>query len=82
MGAQLPPIAELQDHYGVRGLNTIRAAQQLLVEDGLLETRQGVGVFVVSDRPSRRQVDVLSELKAARRALDRAIGELEHGGPR
>ena len=46
-GDQLPSIASLMQHYKVPGLNTIRQAQQLLVDDGLLETRQGVGSFVL-----------------------------------
>jgi DNA-binding GntR family transcriptional regulator len=31
-------------------LNTIRQAQQLLVDDGMVETRQGVGSFVFAHR--------------------------------
>jgi DNA-binding transcriptional MocR family regulator len=34
-GDQLPPITALMEHYRVPGLNTIRQAQQLLVDDGL-----------------------------------------------
>ena len=41
--------------YRVPGLNTIRRAQQLLVDDGLVETRQGVGSFVL--RPFSGPVD-------------------------
>lgn len=39
VGSALPSIAALQTHYAVPGLNTIRQAQALLVEDGLIETR-------------------------------------------
>ena len=67
-GDQLPSIAALQEHYEVPGLNTIRQAQQLLVEDGLLETRQGVGAFVLRTDPRPRTVDVLAELREARPA--------------
>jgi len=76
-GQQLPSISTLQDHYSVPGLNTIRQAQQLLVEDGLIETRQGVGAFVLRTEPAPRPVDVVAELKAARAALTRAITVLE-----
>ena len=58
----------LMKHYQVPGLNTIRQAQQLLVEDGLDETRQGVGAFVLRTEPAPRPVDVLAELRAARAA--------------
>lgn len=74
---QLPSIAALQSHYDVPGLNTIRQAQQLLVDDGLVETRQGVGAFVLRTDPQPRTVDVLAELRAARSALTRAIAALE-----
>lgn len=53
VGHRIPSIAELQDEYRVHSLNTVRRAQQMLVEDGMLETRQGLGAFVtaVSARP-------------------------------
>ena len=65
------------EHYEVPGLNTIRQAQQLLVDDNLVETRQGVGSFVLRAEPVPRPVDLLAELRAARAALNRAIGALE-----
>lgn len=76
-GQQLPSIAALQEHYDVPGLNTIRQAQQLLVDDGLVETRQGVGAFVLRTEAEPRAVDVLAELRSARTALNRAIAALE-----
>jgi len=79
-GEKLPTIAALMKHYQVPGLNTIRQAQQLLVEDGLVETRQGVGAFVLRTEPAPRPVDVLAELRAARAALNRAVGALEKAG--
>lgn len=82
VGERLPAIDDLQDHYEVPSLNTIRRAQQLLVDEGLLETRHGVGAFVVSLTPRPRQVDVLAELRAARGAITRSIEALEQGpGP-
>lgn len=76
-GEQLPSIAALQGHYDVPGLNTIRQAQQLLVDEGLVQTRQGVGAFVLRTDPQPRAVDVLAELRAARAALNQAISALE-----
>ncbi|MEV0288912.1 winged helix-turn-helix domain-containing protein [Kribbella sp. NPDC050820] len=76
-GQQLPSIPKLQAHYDVPGLNTIRQAQQLLVDDGLVETRQGVGAFVLRTDPQPRPVDVVAELRTARSALNRAIAALE-----
>lgn len=54
VGEQLPAISELQVHYNARSLNTIRSAQQLLVEDGMLKTERGLGAFVVSHTPPVR----------------------------
>ena len=76
-GDQLPPITALMEHYNVPGLNTIRQAQQLLVDDGLVQTQQGVGSFVLRAEPVPRPVDVLAELRAARISINRAIAALE-----
>ncbi|WP_158303222.1 GntR family transcriptional regulator [Prauserella endophytica] len=75
VGSQLPGITTLQDHYGVRGLNTIRAAQQVLVAEGMLETRQGAGAFVTS-ATSLRQVNVVDTITEARDALTTALTAL------
>ena len=45
--------------------------------DGLIQTRQGVGAFVLRAKPKPRPVDVLAELRAARAALNTAIAALE-----
>jgi len=71
-----PPITELPESYDVRGLNTVRQAKQLLVADGLIETRQGVGAFVISHEPKRREVNIAAELRRARAAIDRALAGL------
>jgi len=76
-GDQLPAITALMEHYKVPGLNTIRQAQQLLVDASLVETRQGVGSFVLRAEPVPRPVDVLAELRTARSALSRAITALQ-----
>ncbi len=44
--------------------------------DGLMETRQGVGAFVLRNDPQPRTVDVAAELRAARAAIDRALAVL------
>lgn len=77
VGQLLPPISQLQSYYEVASPNTIRQAQQRLVADGLIETEQGVGARVVSTEATTRTVDILEELKAARKALDRAIRAVE-----
>jgi DNA-binding GntR family transcriptional regulator len=78
IGSALPTINELQTHYSVPSLNTIRQAQTPLVDEGLLERRPGVGVNVSSTTPrAAGREDLLAELRAARGALDRAIALLE-----
>ncbi|TQC44173.1 GntR family transcriptional regulator [Rhodococcus sp. WS4] len=61
-------ISELQEEYGIRRLNTVRAAQQRLAEKGLLEARQGVGAFVVGTE-SLTALDVHEELAQIRDRL-------------
>ncbi|MGH3226319.1 MAG: GntR family transcriptional regulator [Streptosporangiaceae bacterium] len=75
-GARLPGISALMKEYQVPGLNTIRAAQQLLVDEGMLETRQGVGAFVTADRPVR-DLDVVEELTRVRNTLTTVLTALQ-----
>ena len=75
-GARLPGISALMKEYQVPGLNTIRAAQQRLVDEGMLETRQGVGAFVTADRPVK-PLDVVEELTRVRKTLKTVITVLQ-----
>ncbi|MFF1946161.1 GntR family transcriptional regulator [Rhodococcus qingshengii] len=68
IGTRLPSISELQEEYDIRSLSTVRLAQQALVGEGLLETRHGVGAFVVGSE-SLSQVDVYKELSVMRERL-------------
>ena len=61
VGDRLPSIAALQEQYSIASLGTVRAAQQMLAEDGLIRTEQGKGAFVVSTQSARR-VDVAAVL--------------------
>lgn len=76
LGDKLPSISEIQDRYGIRSLNTVRAAQQLLAEEGLIETRQGVGAFVIGTE-SLKALDVQAELVAARDRLGVVLAALQ-----
>src|SRR5713101_8241232 len=75
VGTKLPGISALMEQYQVPGLNTIRAAQQLLVDEGMLETRQGVGAFVIAAE-SARSLDVTAELTRARDTLTTVLAAL------
>ncbi len=59
-GDRLPPVRELAAEVGV-SVKTLRAAQALLAEEGLLEIRHGSGVFVC-ERAVTRRVGIYSEL--------------------
>ena len=76
VGAKLPGITALQEDYVVPGLNTVRAAQQLLVEEGMLEIKHGVGAFVVS-QASLREVDLADSLAAVRDTLRATAGTVD-----
>lgn len=77
VGEQLPSIPDLQEQYNARSLNTIRSAQQELVNEGMLRTEQGVGTFVVSHTPPRplRRADANSLISLILRV------ELYEAGP-
>lgn len=79
LGDKLPSISEIQKAYGVHSLNTVRAAQQKLAEEGLLETRQGAGAFVIGTE-SLETVDVRRELAAARDRLTTVLAALDSQG--
>ena len=75
IGDRLPSISALQEQYGITSLGTVRAAQQMLAEDGLIRTEQGKGAFVVSTQSARRVdvvevlTQVVDQLHVARAAL-------------
>jgi DNA-binding GntR family transcriptional regulator len=47
VGDKFPAIIELQAEYDIRSLNTVRRAQAILVDEGLLRPEQGRGTYVV-----------------------------------
>jgi len=74
VGEKLPTIAELQLAYGIKALNTVRAGQRVLVDEGLLEPVSGVGVFVravpLIDATTE---DLLAELRTVVTSAERAL---------
>ncbi len=74
VGEKLPTIAELQLAYGIKALNTVRAGQRVLVDEGLLEPVSGVGVFVravpLIDATTE---DLLAELQTVVTSAERAL---------
>lgn len=53
VGSRLPSVPELAKESGV-GINTVRRAISVLVEDGLLDRRQGAGTFVIATSADTR----------------------------
>lgn len=76
IGEKLPSINQLQDEYRVPSLNTVRRAQQMLVEEGYLRTEQGRGAFVIAHpsqpRGQERIADALALIDSAMHQLTRA----------
>ena len=78
VGSKLPSIAALMKEFDVKGLNTIRDAQQMLANEGLLRSEQGVGVWVIAKTAEpRTTLQILDDLRQAQSALGRAIAHLE-----
>lgn len=78
VGSKLPSIAALMKEFDVKGLNTIRDAQQMLVNEGLLRSEQGVGVWVIAKTAEpKTTLQILDDLRQAQSALGRAIAHLE-----
>ena len=78
VGSKLPSIAALMKEFDVKGLNTVRDAQQMLVNEGLLRPEQGVGVWVIAKTAEpKTTLQILDDLRQAQSALGRAIAHLE-----
>ncbi|WP_285788916.1 GntR family transcriptional regulator [Micromonospora sp. NBRC 101691] len=52
-GDKLPTTKQLAEHYDASGV-TVRKAIEVLIESGVLEGRQDIGVFVTDSPPSSR----------------------------
>ncbi len=63
VGEKIPPESQLAARFAVTVM-TIREAVRVLVEEGILERRQGSGTYV-ADRKTRQHVAVLTELDIA-----------------
>lgn len=69
IGEQLPTIGDLQQQWAAGGIQTIRSAYLILIEEGLVEARHGTGYFLRRIPP--RGVDQLTEelLSSVQRGL-------------
>jgi len=77
VGSRLPGIPALQEQYDA-ALGTVRAAEDILRDEGLLRTAQGEGSFVLA-LPEPAPADVLGKLRVAQSAISAAIDALENG---
>lgn len=71
IGEPLPSIWDLQQEYGIASGGTIRAAHQMLAEDGMVRSEQGRRVFVTSAE-SAREVGVKEVLDTAIEQIQKA----------
>jgi DNA-binding GntR family transcriptional regulator len=84
VGSALPGISALQAEYDVRGLNTVRQAESILQDEGLIAPAQGRGTFVVAlPQPQgdlealRKDVgDLKDALETAQTVLSRILRHL------
>jgi DNA-binding GntR family transcriptional regulator len=89
IGDQFPTISELQAEYDVPGLNTVRQAIAILIEEGLLESVHGRGTFVRAlpstdgGRAALRAdlLDLQAALGATQHALARVLRHLDDTEP-
>ena len=66
VGSYLPGISTLMFKYEVKGLNTIRHAQSVLVEEGLVRPEPGRGVLVLGQprtQDKRRAEDIVTQIR-------------------
>ena len=80
IGDKLPSTADLMSHYDIRSLNTIRSAQAVLVEEGLILSHKGVGAFVIMlPQPALSAPTTDSVLEKARAARQCCSLDLARG---
>lgn len=72
---RLPGILVLADHYAV-AINTIRAAEKILADDGLIRITPNEPVIVLKT-PDVNRATLLDRMREARDALDQAIRMVE-----
>jgi DNA-binding GntR family transcriptional regulator len=74
-GSRIPPIIELQREYDCENnLNMIRHAQSVLIDEGLIEPRQGQGTFIIALPP---RPDDQAALAEAAEELRAALGSAQ-----
>jgi len=71
VGTMLPGIADLQAEYDA-ALNTIRAAQGVLRDEGLLRITQGVGAEVIA-LPASNERQLIATIRTALNQLEAAL---------
>lgn len=75
VGSRISPIAEFQKEYDCENnLNMIRHAQSVLIDEGLIEPRQGQGTFIIA-LPPRQDGD--AALAEAAEELRAALGNAQ-----
>ncbi len=78
VGRQLPGINELQRIYGGAALETVRAAQRILVAEGLLRVEPHVGALVIAAQSAAQDAlaALSQDLANIRQLVDQASARL------
>jgi DNA-binding GntR family transcriptional regulator len=81
VGSRIPPIIELQKDYDCENnLNMIRHAQSVLIDEGLIEPRQGNGTFIIAlplpQDDDAALAEAAEELKAALGSAQTALAKI------
>ena len=74
--SQMPTKDELMTSYGA-ALATVDSALRVLRKQGMIESRQGAGTFVLAQHPAEREADQLSETVAELKRRTEGFAELE-----
>jgi DNA-binding GntR family transcriptional regulator len=78
VGQPIDPIARLMSRYGC-SISTVRGAQRVLADEGLLRARQGIGIYVevIPDVPGHTTREtLLREIHAAQDLVVRLAARL------
>lgn len=73
---RLPSLEQLVSKYAV-AINTVRAAERILEEKGLVRIAQGEGVYIENPPEQDSTAVALSAIEDAQRALEKAMRVLK-----
>lgn len=76
VGDRIPTLSDLMAEYAVAGVQTMRAAEAVLVDEGVLETRHGSGAYITRI-PTGDTADIAAVARDLEQ-LERGMAALRH----